>query len=505
MPNLKNKLKLLLVIAFFSLTVFPTLGRVSLWEIDEGRYLGPARNAIEYGKWLIPEYNGGPRIQKPPLMVWLVAASSFLVNNGKVDEFSARLPSALAALGVLLLVYIMVVQETEDEELALWSVFVLSSSLLFVKHARFAITDMVLLFFITATIFSLTRSIRTGRGTYLYLAAIFSALGFLVKGPVAVVVPGIIYLLLAYSERELSSIPWKHMPFAFLLFLTLALPWPLLAGREFWREFILRSNLQRAVSNPSWKTSIFFYITNFPAHFVVPSVLIPATACALKRYSTRPLTLFAVWFASVFVLFSIFDTKRSSYILPAYPAAAVLVAFVFVRAFKSVKCERFIKLAKHLVFAVFTGIYLWFIATLAKYKAPAKFYLLASVCFASILTILWLSKKKPKHFIVLSCAIFALTYTNLYQPVADKIYHSPKICIERMKSIVGNAPLYIYGSLRANEYWYWQRRTIPDVEGALTTPYYFYTRKKHIKLYGLYRKILCCAYQKERLCLYKME
>ncbi len=500
MVDYKNKgiLGLIGVLLLFAIIALPTMGSVSLWEIDEGRYLVPARNAIEHGKWLIPEYNGGPRIQKPPLMVWLVAASSILVNKGRVNEFSARLPSFLAAVGTLIILFLLVKYDTQREDLALISTLLLSTSYLFVRHARFAITDMVLLFFITSSIAAGVAAVRKKSTCFCILSFLSAGLGFMTKGPVGVVIPFAVLLLWMISEREGIAALKKGIAIGFILMMVVILLWPLAAGPAFWREFILRSNLQRAFHNPSWKTNTFFYILNFPAHFVMPAVLIPAAAYAIKRYSRTPISLYIVWFCTVFILFSVADTKRSSYILPLYPAASVIAGYGLLKAKKSVLevCRRLA-----LAVAATTGMAAAF--AFAKHSSDIRWPLLM-IAASLILVLTTALIKDPARAIVAGCALFAVGYTNLYQPIADRLYHSPRHCIERMKAHVDKAPLYVYGSLRANEYWYWGKRVIPDVEEALTTPYYFYTRRKKVILYGNYRRILCCSYQKERLCLYKV-
>ncbi len=494
----KNKyaLKLIAVLLFAWVAVFPTLGTVSLWDIDAGRYLVPAKNAIEHGKWLIPEYNGHPRIVKPPLMVWLVALSSIAFNGGKVNEFSARIPSALAAMGTLLLLFYLVKANTEDEELGLWACFFLASSLLFIRYARADVTDMVLLFFITTALFAGYMALEKRSPMWLMLWATSCGLGYMDKGPVAVVLPAIILFLYCYSEGLWHRVPWPWVPVALLLLVALCLWWPLAVGPAYWREFILQSNIKRAFANPSWKTGPFFYIFNFPAHFAMPSVLIPTAAYALKRYRNPRITLFIIWFTVVFVLFSISDTKRSSYILPLYPAAAVIAAYGFMKAKKhSLKIPQ---VASSLILA---GSGSWLTWTVLKHGGT--YLLAAGILTASLVSAAIVFKLgNRKVALVLACSLFALSYSNLYQPVADRLYHSPKRCIEKFKRIVGDEPIYVYGSLRANEYWYWGVRRIPKAGPDTPPPFYFYTRKSRVNLPFNLTRLGCCTYQRERLCLF---
>ncbi len=504
MPESKYKQTavLLLTIAVFCLSVFPTLGSVSLWDPDEGRYLVCAKNAIEHGHWLVPVYNGGPRVEKPPLMVWLVAASSILLNGGKVNEFTARLPSAVFALLTLVVLFLLVRWHTGDGAVAALSSFFLSTSLLFVKQARFAITDMVLLFFITSAIFAGAVAVERGSKAATIAAFFLCALGFMDKGPVALVIPAVVVLLFAASERKLSNIPWKVVPVGLAVFALAALWWPALVGKPYWHKFIYKSNIERLLHNPSWKTGPLFYVFNFPTHFLLASALTPAVAVALKRYRRANLSLFLIWFCVVFVLFSISDTKRSSYILPLYPAAAAVFAWAFERIGED---SRALRTSLALMMGAITLALLWFTVFALVRGAPPLYYTASVGAIFGVWTLFFAAKNRPKALALVLCALFSLAYTNLYQPAYDRLHHSPKRCVEKMKEIVKDAPLYVYGSLRSNELWYWGRTKIPRITD--TTPVeegsYFYTRERQVFLPGREKRVLCCSYQKHRLCLYR--
>ena len=91
-----------LLLAVAGATVFPNLGRPSLWDIDEGNNAEAAREMLESGNWVIPTFNFQLRVDKPALLYWLQigAYRAFGVN-----EFAARFPSAVAALVTVLLIY----------------------------------------------------------------------------------------------------------------------------------------------------------------------------------------------------------------------------------------------------------------------------------------------------------------------------------------------------------------------------------------------------------------
>src|SRR5437588_1640730 len=98
-PRLCHYFILILVCCLLYL---PNLGGPSLWDIDEGLNAEAAREMLESGNWIVPTFNGQPRTAKPALLYWLQVAAYRRLG---VTEFAARLPSALAALGTVLLTY----------------------------------------------------------------------------------------------------------------------------------------------------------------------------------------------------------------------------------------------------------------------------------------------------------------------------------------------------------------------------------------------------------------
>jgi 4-amino-4-deoxy-L-arabinose transferase-like glycosyltransferase len=117
---------------FVAVALFLFLGTRGLNEPDEGRYAEIAREMAATGEWLVPHLNGFERFQKPPLLYWLTAASIHFLG---ANEWAARLPSALAALGVVLLTY-SIARRIFDPAAAVTAVLVLVSSIEFFALAR---------------------------------------------------------------------------------------------------------------------------------------------------------------------------------------------------------------------------------------------------------------------------------------------------------------------------------------------------------------------------------
>ena len=127
-----------------------------LIDPDEPRYASTARDMVLNGNWIVPHFNGVPRINKPPLFYWTIAISYKLFG---INEFSARLPSALAAIGTVLITYLWG-KRLEDRKNGFWAGMVLMASPLFFLISRLCITDMMLTFFVCSSLYLFLSNIR---------------------------------------------------------------------------------------------------------------------------------------------------------------------------------------------------------------------------------------------------------------------------------------------------------------------------------------------------------
>lgn len=144
------------LVILFSLSLFLFLfytWAIPLIDPDEPRYASTARNMVLHGNWIVPYFNGAPRINKPPLFYWTIAISYKFFG---INEFSARLPSALAATGTVFITYLWAKRFRGETEAGssyndgFWAGVVLATSPLFFLISHFCITDMLLTFFVCA-------------------------------------------------------------------------------------------------------------------------------------------------------------------------------------------------------------------------------------------------------------------------------------------------------------------------------------------------------------------
>jgi 4-amino-4-deoxy-L-arabinose transferase-like glycosyltransferase len=323
----------LLLAALVLVTLFSFLGSGGLNEPDEGRYAEIGREMAEGDSWLIPHLNGIPQFQKPPMIYWATAVS--LKCFGK-NEWAARLPPALAALGTLLLTWCIGRMLFSRREAAM-AVLVLLSSLEFFTMARLLTPDMLMTFWITAALGCLVKRVRGGGGPvwhWLFFAAM--GLGFMTKGPMALVVPASAAIAWQWSSRKsgaASRLPWvRGMALALALclwwFVTLALMdsalFSYFAGDELVKRF---GSGQHGRSKPWW----FFFLVlpggAFPWTFLLGALIAERTIAWRKGWKPSPVAwLLLGWVIPPLIILSFSGSKLPTYILPLFPALALAAA-----------------------------------------------------------------------------------------------------------------------------------------------------------------------------------
>jgi 4-amino-4-deoxy-L-arabinose transferase-like glycosyltransferase len=326
----------------------PNLGGPSLWDIDEGNNAECAQEMYESGNWIVPTFNTKLRVDKPALLYWLQATAYHVCGT---NEFAARLPSALASLVALLVVYELG-RCLFPRSVALLAGLVLASSIAFCAAAHFANPDALLNLCTLLTLWCFWKH-YTRQGWWLLGAGAACGLGMLAKGPVALVLPMAATMLFLLVRRELRRLGDVRLLGAAVVFLLIAAPWYIWVGVETkgeWLEgFFRKHNLERAVGVLESHSGPFFYyglvliagLTPWSVflgptlwHALKPSAFgrraggfIPAAPAAGINPAARLGTQFLLcWIAVWLVFFTVVRTKLPNYILPAYPAMALLTA-----------------------------------------------------------------------------------------------------------------------------------------------------------------------------------
>jgi len=322
------------------------LGSIGLVDETPPLFAASARHMAETGDWLIPQVNGLPRYDKPPLVYWLMAGLYRLSAQAHWDplgSWSAALPSALASTAVVLL--LALVTFWWDRRIWLLPPLLWGLSPLVMVWSRIGVSDALLTALLTASL--LTSWLRfVGCRWPWWPSWVLLALAVLTKGPVALVLFGITWMGFLLLCRQSYTTPWLlitrrlRLLNGIVLCLAIALPWYLAAawrdGSSFVESFFGYHNLQRftAVVNhhhsPWWFYTALLLVSSLPWSGVLLLGLGRALITTSQRVNPagrESLPQFcACWLLAVLVLFSCSATKLPSYWLPATPAASLLVA-----------------------------------------------------------------------------------------------------------------------------------------------------------------------------------
>jgi len=425
---------------FVLLMLFYRLGGPALFEPDEGRNAEKAREILLLNDWITPHGNFHAVLDKPIFFYWLIALSYKLFG---VTEWAARLPSALAAFSCALLVYFFVRRRWGEWE-ARWSVLTLVTSVEFFIFSRIVIFDMTLTAFITLALWAFYQAADESEPTagWATCATLYLALGAatLTKGLVGLVVPGMIfffYVLLTNRWRVLGRI--RLLPGA-VLFLLVVAPWYILAetyNPGYLRYYIWEEHFGRVATteydrfNP-W----YFYLYVVPIGLLPWTFLLPAT---VQNYWQRKLddrTLFlTLWAFLPILFFSLSKAKLPHYILPSFPALAILIGVALPRAMRESR-DRLWRFGFTAGWVVLSSLFIYSVAGVIRPEIFAKivrglfdsiailFWASAAVCLALVYLTskraLW-TKLNPRYFLfsqVVGLLMFVITVAEMMVLVA---------------------------------------------------------------------------------------
>ena len=324
---------------------FPGLGSFALWDDDEAHNAECAREMAEAQTWVVPSFNFKLRTDKPALLYWclLLAYQSFGVH-----EWAARLPSALASLASLLVTYELG-RLWFGRRSGLLAAVILGSSLMFNVVSHAVTPDALLILATLLSFLCLARGYAGQQRFWLVGAALATGVAVLAKGPVGVALPGVTALLFLLWERRARLLWQRQLGGAILAFLLVAVPWYLMVGLtthwEFTKGFFLQHNLSRfSAPMEGHRGPLFYHPVVLLATFAPWSAFLGLTVWygvkgARQRQETEgtagepiwPYRLLWCWVAVWLVFFSLAATKLPNYVLPIYPALALLTGRFLVR------------------------------------------------------------------------------------------------------------------------------------------------------------------------------
>lgn len=355
MNVLKNEKYHILILVLISFVLFFwNIHVIPLTDGDSAFYAKIARNIVETGDWLTMHYGDAATIiDKPPLVMWLTAASFKLFG---VNEFALNFWHSLCAALIVIFTY-KLAKELFDGGTAFISSLVLATSAQFFYQARSPLQDIPLTLFILLSVYAFVLFEKKKHIGYFYLSSVFVSLAVLTKGPVGLVLPAII--LLAYviiKKTRLPSVP--HIILAAGLFLLITLPWFFVESKILGQRFVdifIGHNFGRyfkpidTIGSEATKYSKIRPQYDFYSYFLqlliltIPwsGFLYPAAYYNIKKRVNPLPVIFAI---AVLLFFSLsLNYKISRYILPAFPAMAIVIGKMMTDAYKDAEAAKLYK------------------------------------------------------------------------------------------------------------------------------------------------------------------
>ncbi len=197
------------------------LGGATLWDLDEGKNASCTWEMLSSGNFIVPTQNGELRVDKPALLYWLQAAAYCLFG---IQEFAARLPSAVAALLTVFLAYELG-RSLFGKTTGLLGALIAATTPMLCAAARFANPDALLHLFTLLTLFIFWIGYWQPRVSWWMAMGAAAGLGMLAKGPVAIVLPGAVAFLFLLWERRLAVLWDRRLFLGSLACAAVALPW----------------------------------------------------------------------------------------------------------------------------------------------------------------------------------------------------------------------------------------------------------------------------------------
>jgi 4-amino-4-deoxy-L-arabinose transferase-like glycosyltransferase len=325
--------------ALATVLYLPGLGTLPFYDKGEPREVLSLIAQTETGNWILPLTGGTTVPSKPPLLRW--SSGAVVVATGRLDEWAARLPSAVLAVAT-----VGVVAAAAGARFGTFggvaTALVLATTWTWVLAAREARVDMPLTACLTVALLALERVCRAPAPSQGALLALYvgAALAVLAKGPVGVAVPGVVGVAYLALRRDLPRLRYMRLGLGLVVVALVAGTWYALAAWQGGHAFLARQlgheNVTRflgGTEHTSHAKPFYYYGPAFLMAFMPWTLLlVPAVVHLVMlrgRLDAAGLLFPLVWFCGIVGFFSLAAGKRSVYLLPAYPAAALLVGALF--------------------------------------------------------------------------------------------------------------------------------------------------------------------------------
>ena len=484
---MRNKLPFLIEERFYPLYLLllcgvlflPGLGARDFWAPVEPRYAEIARILFAKGEWIVPKVNGDLYTDKPILYFWLVLIASNIA--GVVNEWTVRLPAALGGVGFVLTTYYFA-RDYFGARTGFLSAVILATSLRVTWEARWAHIDALFCFLFTLSVFLGARSLlREDKSNAILLAYVFMGLAVLAKGLIGIVLPGLLFVAFVLAQRDWQMIRAAKLHLGIPIFMFITAPWFYVVNQatdgKWFADFIYVHHLKRYTAGAGHRQPIFYYFKTLPVDLLPWTIFaIPALSVRrdLRAAWAQPATqFFLLWFLTIFLFFSLSDTKRELYLMPLLPPLAIYLGSYFDGLASGRVAQDMIyrsTTAIHFALVAIAGVALPIATWFARREAfdailPAS----AVLVVGGSLVVYFVQRHRPLPVVAALGAMTTAALVASWVWVFPHLetYKSPRrFALEVGRIVPAWAPLYVYADSMHDFNFYAQREKIPVLTSA---------------------------------------
>ena len=271
----------------------------------ESNYVLSAMTMLDHNSWLSPMIYDKVWYDKPPLTYWALMICYKLFG---ISDFTSRIPNTLIAGASVSFMYYLVYKIKQSTKVAIWSAIILMSTLQFWYISHAVVTDGFLFFFTLGIFGYVYLGLTQHNAAHMVKAYAFTGLAILTKGPIGILLPGLILLLFVCLRRYISTyhtsisqgLRQLFNPMGIILCCIIAGPWYIamysVHGQEFINGFLGLHNVSRVLVSEHPKFNVWYYYLA-----IIPVAMLPWTPMTLYRLKSikwrESLHLFgAIWF-----------------------------------------------------------------------------------------------------------------------------------------------------------------------------------------------------------------
>jgi len=454
---------------------FLTLDWRHLLPSDEGRYAEIAREMLASGDWVTIRYNGIKYFEKPPFQMWMTALAFQAFGIG---EWQARLWVALSgAIGLAMTAF--AARRWFGPRVALLSALVLVAAPAWNLAGDFNSLDMGLSGALACVLAAVLiaqhpQASPAERRLWMWFAWAAMAVALLTKGLIGIVLPGLVLVVYSVAARDFAVWRRIHLVSGALIALALAAPWFVLVSQrnpEFARFFFIHEHFERYLTTVHHRTAPWWYfipqlLVGFLPWLGLSRGILGVVRDDPRGRRFRPIILLVSWALTIFVFFSFSNSKLPGYIVPIYPALAVLAAAALDR-FTEARWRLHIVIA--IAVAACGAAAAPWVGGLATDATPNEVYRafapwLAGACGLALagLVLAWLVDRRDvgRSIAVYALAIFAASTVLMRGHEAFGRNSSGVDLATSLQGVVGASPIYSVHMLDHTLPFYLRRTTV---------------------------------------------